>query len=527
MKNKLTISIIAVVVLCISSIFLLGFKIINNRVPNELYAVYLDGTKIGTVKSKKEFDDYINQKEEQLKTKYGVSKIYIPKGVEIKKIITYNDKYDSNEDIYNMLVKKQNFTVKGVIIEITKNNSQESKSEEPSALENLKFDKINPNEEKEEKTIINVISKDIFDEAIVDLVKAFIDEEEYNKYMESTQEPITDTGELIESIYIQDDVTYKKGYIPTDEKIFTDKGELTKYLLYGTTEEQETYTVKEGDTIASIAEANKLNTQEFLIANPEFTSVNNLLYESQKVIVGLINPIINIVVEKHSVQEEISKYNTEIKYDSELVVGYSYTEREGEDGLEKVTRKYQYINGSLADVAFIGSVEIKPSVSKILVKGERYVPTVADLSYWAWPTSQPYTITTGYEYRWGSFHAAIDIYVGYGSPIYAANNGTVHAVANNCVRGDTSCNGGRGNYVIIDHNIGGYYTQYMHLASASVVPGQTVSRGQRIASMGNTGLVVPTPAYGSSSYAGTHLDFGVWIGVPYQGGYTVNPFSLY
>lgn len=509
MKGKWSIGIIFIIMFSIASIFLLGFKLTSNKNPIELYNVYLDGEKIGTVKSKDDFEAYINKQEETLKEKYKVSKIYTPKGVEIKKIVTYNQKYDSNEKIYNLLVKEQNFTLKGTIIKIEKEESSEEE------------------EAKKTETTINVTSKDVFDEAIVNIVKAFIDEKEYNSFMEGTQSPIVDTGSLVESIYLKENVTYKEGYISTDEVIFTDVGELTKYLMYGSTEEQNTYIVKEGDTIESIANANKLNTKEFLIANPEFTSVNNLLYESQKVNVGLINPIISVVVEKHAVAEEVSKYPTEIKYDSELVIGYSYTEREGENGLDKVTRKYQYINGQVADVALVSSVEIKPAVSQIVVKGERYVPNVADLSYWAWPTSTPYTITTGYEYRWGSFHAAIDIYVGWGSPVYAANNGTVAAVGNNCVRGDTKCNGGRGNYVIINHNISGYYTQYMHLATTYVKPGQVVSRGQRIAAMGNTGFVVPTPPYGSSSYAGTHLDFGVWIGMPYQGGSTRNPFSLY
>lgn len=507
MKIKMNINIILIVILTISSIFLLGFKLTQNKTPNEIYAIYLEGKKIGTVKSKDSFNEYINKQEEKLKNQYNVNEIYTPKGVEIKKIITYSNKTNTNEEIYKLLVSSENFTIKGIVVEITQ-EEQEDK-------------------DKEEVITINLLNKEIFDKSIVDIVKAFVDDEEYTKFMNSTQEPITDTGELIENIYIKDNITYKEDYIPTSEKIFTNADELTKYLLYGTTEEQSKYIVKEGDTIESISEANKLNVQEFLIANPEFTSKNNLLYETQEVVVGLIKPIINIVVEKHSVQEEVKKYTTEIKYDEELIIGYSYTEREGEDGLEKVTRKYQYINGQLADVALIGSTEVKPSVSKILVKGDKYVPNVADLSYWAWPTERPYTITSYYQYRWGQFHAAIDISVSFGSPIYAANNGTVYAVGTGCIRGDTRCNGTRGNYIIINHNAGNYYTQYMHLNSVLVKPGQTVARGQKIATMGNTGYVVPTPAYGSSSYAGTHLDFGVWKGIPYNGGYHINPFNIY
>ncbi len=511
MNKKLTFSIIFVVILSILSIFILGFKLTTNKEPREVYAIYLDGKKIGSVKSKEEFEKYINTQEEKLKEKYNVDKIYTPKGVEIKKVVTYNTKTDSNDAIYNLLVTKQNFTVKGTIIKIEKEKESDSEDAKPT----------------KEYLTINVTSKDIFDESITDLIKAFLDEKEYNAFMESNQAPIVDTGELVEDIYIKENITYKEGYISTSEEIFTDKGELTKYLLYGTTKEQKSYIVKEGDTIESVANANKLNTQEFLIANPEFTSVNNLLYESQKVVVGLINPLISVVVEKHSIKDEVSKYQTEIKYDNDLVIGYSYTEREGENGLDRVTRKYQYINGQIADVALVGSTEIKPSVSKILVKGERYIPNVADISNWAWPTNRPYTITTWYQYRWGSFHDALDIYVGFGSPIYAANNGTVVSVMGGCVRGNTRCNGGGGNYIIIDHNIMGYHTLYMHLNTIEVREGQTVRRGQRIGTMGNTGNVVPTPAYGSNSYAGTHLHFGTWRGRPYAGGTTFNPMNLY
>ena len=79
-------------------------ELLQNRTPNELYSVYLSGKKIGTVKSGEEFNTYINLQEEKLKVKYDVDTIYAPKGVEIKKVITYDNDYDSNEKIYNLLV---------------------------------------------------------------------------------------------------------------------------------------------------------------------------------------------------------------------------------------------------------------------------------------------------------------------------------------------------------------------------------------------------------------------------------------
>ena len=300
-KSKLSINIILVVILAISSIFLVGFNITKNKTPNEMYAIYLEGKKIGTVTSKEEFNNYINNQEEKLKKQYNVDEIYTPKGVEIKKVVTYSNKTNTNDEIYKVLVSSENFTIKGVVVEITKEATEENK--------------------KPEVITINLLNKEIFDEAIIDIIKAFVETEEYDAFMNSTQEPIVDTGEIIEDIYIKENITYKEDYISTSEKIFTNVDELSMYLMYGSTDKQSTYIVKEGDTIETIAESNKLNVQEFLIANPEFTSANNLLYESQEVVVGLIDPVISVVVEKHSVQEETKKFVTEIKYDDELIIG--------------------------------------------------------------------------------------------------------------------------------------------------------------------------------------------------------------
>ena len=141
---------------------------------------------------------------------------------------------------------------------------------------------------------------------------------------------------------------------------------------------------------------------------------------------------------------------------------------------------------------------------------------------WAWPTDGGYTITTYFS----AGHKALDIFKGYGTNIYAANNGVVTTVKAGCVAGNLACNGRGGNYVVIKHNSSNYYTVYMHLKDIHVKVGDNVSKGQVIASMGNTGNVIPVPT-AASPYLGTHLHFCLYVGEPYRGGYAVNPMRLY
>lgn len=99
----------------------------------------------------------------------------------------------------------------------------------------------------------------------------------------------------------------------------------------------------------------------------------------------------------------------------------------------------------------------------------------------SWPCNG--VITSPYGYRthpiFGTtiFHAGMDIGVDYGTPIHAADSGTV------IYAGWIS---GYGNTVIIDHG-GGVETLYGHNQSLNVSEGQSVSKGSVVAYAGSTG----------------------------------------
>ena len=67
---------------------------------------------------------------------------------------------------------------------------------------------------------------------------------------------------------------------------------------------------------------------------------------------------------------------------------------------------------------------------------------------------------------------------------------------------------------------------YMHLKEINVNVGDNVSVGSTIATIGNTGYVIPVPD-AINPIGGTHLHFEVYIGMPDNGGYTINPLDLY
>lgn len=92
-------------------------------------------------------------------------------------------------------------------------------------------------------------------------------------------------------------------------------------------------------------------------------------------------------------------------------------------------------------------------------------------------------------------HFALDVQTRGGGPVWAAEAGTV-------IRADYGWDGGYGNVIEIDHG-NGLVTLYGHNKELYVKKGDVVQRGQKIAWMGNSGLV-----YGPT---GIHIHFEVRV----------------
>jgi murein DD-endopeptidase MepM/ murein hydrolase activator NlpD len=92
-----------------------------------------------------------------------------------------------------------------------------------------------------------------------------------------------------------------------------------------------------------------------------------------------------------------------------------------------------------------------------------------------WPVNGP--VVSPFGQRWGRLHAGIDIAVGSGTPIRAADSGRV------ALMGSV---GGYGNYTCIQHNAS-LSSCYAHQSSFATSNGASVSQGQVIGYVGCTG----------------------------------------
>ena len=500
MKNNL--KVLSLVFLFISYFLVTGFVNVSGE-PQKVYRVYLKGESLGLIKSKTSFENYIDTKQQEIKRKYKVNKVYVPTDLDIVKEITFEKDLKSNAEIYEEIKDISPFTINGYVVKIKGIDSKDTNGKVVKGKTNF----------------IYILNKKTFVNSIEKAVQSFIKPEAYNNYANNTQKEIEDTGSIIEAIYIKNKITIKKSRIPVDQVIYQNEEDLSKYLLFGTTKDQAKYTVKEGDTISDVAFNNKISVEEFLIANPDLQDEDSLLAPGQVVTLGILKPQFSVVEEDHVVFHEEKNFNTETTYNNDELVGYQKVIQAGVKGENKVTQKIQKVNGEIVNTVSTNIEVIKEPITEKIEKGGKqesyssyygsgYGTVIATKGQWGWPASCA-SVSSPFGWRWGVLHDGTDIAgCGYGSNIFAAQSGTVV---------ESGVRPANGQYITIDHH-NGFYSMYAHLCVGCryVNVGDYVEKGQVIGGMGQTGAA-----------SGVHLHFAIWNGYPYRGGVALNAMSFY
>lgn len=444
--------------------------------------------------SEKEIDemrDYVSQNSIYL----SVDNVYTPNGIEIEKVYTYNKDIKDVKEVYKEIASKRAYSIAGYVFNIKSNTE---------GIDDL---------------TIYTTDKEVFSSAIESLITIFVDDDKYDLYKSNNQKGATVDNPTIDNIYVKEDITYKAVNIPVDEKIYTSSQDLSAYLLYGDNFEEKTVEAKVGDDIETIAFNNKISVQEFLLFNTQYQDRYNMVVPGTQVTIAKIDPKIQIVVEKYEISKKDTAYDTIEKYDPNIAQGRVIVTQEGVNGEELVTQNVQEINGQITYVDPISNETVKNSIPKIVTIGTKYIPNVGSLTSWLWPTNPGYTLSSYYGYRLqvfgeGNFHSGIDIAgTGYGSPVRAANNGTIQEMR--VLRDKNGNYYSYGIYVLINHN-NGYYSLYGHMSrfNTEFKEGSTVSRGDIIGYVGSTGWAT-----------GPHLHFEIRTCAAYS--CTTNPLKFY
>ena len=289
------------------------------------------------------------------------------------------------------------------------------------------------------------------------------------------------------SCKFEEDVEIRQEYVPTDA--IMNLGYIAE-LLYSTKTAEVTYEVKKGDTWSQIAARNNMTSSELLALNPGYNI--NKLQIGEVLTLSASVPYLTMTVEKQERYLDDVAYNIEYTDSADLYQGDYKVTSKGEYGKADVMAKTTYVNGEETERTILSSVTLKEPVKEYRLRGTKPRPTWYPTGSFRWPTSGRVTSYFGGRKSPGGIgstnHKGIDIAVPRGTPIYAADGGTVTY---------SGWMSGYGYLVEINHG-NGYVTRYGHNSSLTVSVGQHVYKGQQVARAGSTG-----------NSTGNHCHFGV------------------
>ena len=257
--------------------------------------------------------------------------------------------------------------------------------------------------------------------------------------------------------------------------------------LRSTNREIVMYNVKSGDTVNKIAESYGITEQDVKNLNPEISDMG--IAVGQEIRVAAAVPLVSVRSTRTVNYTETIPYDVDVQYSDDMYKNQSKVVQKGISGEATITADVVYIDGVEVGREVVDRQTTAEPIMEVKMMGTKELPVTAATGKFMWPFRG--TLTSRYGYRWGSeFHNALDIAGPSGSPVVAADGGTVILAR---------YNGNLGNCVIIDHG-NGYKTLYGHNSKLLVKQGQKIAKGERIALVGSTGRST-----------GPHLHFEVLV----------------
>ncbi len=302
----------------------------------------------------------------------------------------------------------------------------------------------------------------------------------------------TDTADNVKTEFVQD-VRIEERTVPNSA--IRSIAEI-EAALTGNSQEVVTYTVQSGDTVSAIAQRFSLRQSDIEALNPGLNV--SRIHVGDTLQVSAAVPVLSIKQTKKIEYTESVAYETVTRKSADLYTNQSRIVQKGVNGTASVSANVVYIDGREQSREVLSYSVVTEPVTQIKEVGTKALPAKAPKGSFINPFRGGRR-TSLYGWRRSGFHTGLDLAGATGSPVLAADGGTVTLAR---------WNGGYGNCVIIDHG-NGYQTLYAHCSKLLVSVGQKVAQGERIAKVGSTG-----------NSTGPHLHWEVRVH-----GKTVNPAS--